>query len=691
MQRTSSKALSATAAEPRKRPLYAHISTGDYQYHRDWHALDSAATIEALFEMMAEPNHITRVDWRGKQDALWQSHHMLRRENPRYIDIHEWIRHLVRDVGTNEIARAAARRLGIEMHVFDGIFEYAAQGDAGGCGPMPYVSEDSLRLEHPEWIPCDRWGECVAPGPIEFCYPEARKALVERYIGNVAEYDGISFYTYVENTGAHYLDEFGFNEPIVAEFKRRHGVDIRTEDFDREAWARLRGEYFTQFLRELHTALAAEGKRLSIVLSPDDPHLPQNWGGMPFPGTGHIYLDWENWAKESIVDELICWFRGANKEGLLRSMLDVCKGTATEVVLADKDPFADKWKPYLDAGAIPMCAPDPFCKGADRFAPGSVGIDALQSGAWGERVQALLDIGSGSLKADASAVSGLVSDPHPVARRAAVQALVALGASEHGSAVEAALGDRESSVRIAAADALVKLGGPDTPRRLLAALEQHGTVQMKEACILALKAARARGRAEDTLIAGTRSRFEPVREVCVRALEGADSPESLAALLKTLRDDEDYRVRYWSAEALAGRGGSEAVAALAAALEDSDVCPQIAAARALGISVPEMAEADRDKALAALEESFRLYGDGCGRADAAWGWRVVGNAISGFGPAGRELLESMRTQAEDRWLAWAAYLVLYLPQSEGKAILSTEEKDIATHSRYAPPFPGHRS
>src|SRR5690348_17622517 len=63
-------------------------------------------------------------------------------------------------------------------------------------------------------------------------------------------YDGIFFYTYIENCGARYLDEYGFNEPIVSEFKRRHGVDIRNQPFDKQAWYVLRGEYMTQFIRD---------------------------------------------------------------------------------------------------------------------------------------------------------------------------------------------------------------------------------------------------------------------------------------------------------------------------------------------------------------------------------------------------------------------------------------------------------
>ena len=142
---------------------------------------------------------------------------------------------------------------------------------------LPYQAEERVRIEHPEWIPCDRWGERRAPGPLEYAYPGARKQFVDRVLRHVAAYDGVAFYTYVENYGYRYPEEFGFNEPIVSEFIRRYGVDIRTQKFDKQAWYRLRGEYVTQVLTELHAALSRKHKKLSIVVWADNPTAPMGW------------------------------------------------------------------------------------------------------------------------------------------------------------------------------------------------------------------------------------------------------------------------------------------------------------------------------------------------------------------------------------------------------------------------------
>src|SRR5207237_148954 len=79
-----------------------------------------------------------------------------------------------------------------------------------------------------EWAPVNRFGTWRQGGPIEFCYPEARKAVagyLARYVVD-GGYDGIAFLTYAENYSVHYGDEFGFNGPVLAWFKRQPAVAV---------------------------------------------------------------------------------------------------------------------------------------------------------------------------------------------------------------------------------------------------------------------------------------------------------------------------------------------------------------------------------------------------------------------------------------------------------------------------------
>src|SRR5262249_36782477 len=143
--------------------------------------------------------------------------------------------------------------------------------------------QSRFTLEHPEWMPVDRQGVRAQSGPIEYCYPEARKAVIDMWLSYLDrdQLDGIMFYTYCETYAIRFEDEFGYGQPIVDEYKRRYGVDIRTEKFDRNLWRHLRGEYVTQYLRELKEALRARGKKLGCRLNANEPNFPETWGAGP--------------------------------------------------------------------------------------------------------------------------------------------------------------------------------------------------------------------------------------------------------------------------------------------------------------------------------------------------------------------------------------------------------------------------
>jgi HEAT repeat protein len=678
-----------SVAQPPPPKLYVYSSVGDNQWVSDWAPLDSKASIDGLFEYLAQAHGAKRMYWRWVGDRM--QNFRTRRENVLYWDFWEnWVRHLYEQVGTDDLAVAAAKRNGMEIYIFDGIFEHAAQGDAGGCGMFPYESEDNLRIEHPEWRPVDRWGERVCAGPIEFCYPEARKALVDRYVRNTVDhgFDGIGFYTYVENMSIRYDDEFGFNEPIVAEFKKRYGVDIRTQPFDKQAWYRLRGEYFTQFLRELHAALAAKGKKLTMTLQANNPNYPQPWYGTQTgkPGAGMIYLDWEAWATEGIVDELCIW-SGADKEKLATRMLEVCRAKPVELtVLGVME--GEQWQRFYDAGFTPWAVVSPG-GGADGFAPTQASLAGLNSDDWKVRAQVLYEITAGTLKADAAIVEPLVKDdPHVLVRRQAVLALDKLAEARSLPVIETALEDPEISVRIQAIKALGKVYGPETPGKILAAVGKDGSFQMK--MVAATSLAAMKEKALTVLTDALKSRSESVRETAVRALDASDLPAAIEPLIGALSSDTDYRVRWWAISGLAGWKRPAVIRALRGALADPDPAVQLWAAQKLGDMAPGMPARAAEQTRAALEAIFPEYGEGCRRPDAAWGWRVIGNAIKAFGQPGLDFLEGMRTQTKDKWLAWYAYEVVHVPQEPTKAVLCDEQEAVETHAKYAPPFPGRR-
>ncbi|MBI2301390.1 MAG: HEAT repeat domain-containing protein [Armatimonadetes bacterium] len=674
------------AAEP---PLYVYASVGDNQWLCDWPPIDSPATVDALFDWLSRTYRAKRVYWRGEQDCMWLESYRFRPENPRYHEFcNDWLRHLDGEVGTNRLAVAAAKRRGMEMWAWDGLFEHGAQGEAGGCGSLPYGAEDRLRIEHPEWRPVDRWGQRAGAGPIELCYPEARRALVQRYVHHVVDhgYDGICFYTYVENFRQRYPDEFGYNEPIVAEFKRRHGVDIRNQPFDHAAWATLRGEYVTQLLRELSAELKPRGKKLGMCLRGDQPHQPQRWSATRqlTPAAGSIDMDWETWVKEGLVDQLMV-YGGSDVKFMTTELPAACRPRGVEMALLSGAPFSAEWESCRQAG-VRLCTVAARGYGIDHPSTGPVRVEDLSDRDWTRRATALACAAEGTLKLTPEQVAGLAHDPAVLVRREVVRTLGAIKAAGQVAVLEAALSDPELSVRASAAQALAAVHGPDSAAWLLAAVPTSG-FQTKQEAIAALAAMKQA--AWPALRSSVHHRSWQVRDVAVQALGPSGLPEA-EPLLRTALGDRDWRVRHAAATGFGRFRSPETTALLLKALGDREAAVQLAAAKILGDGATQLNAEAKAQVLAALEALFNGYGEGSRRTDAAWGWQVVGSALLACGDEGRARLEALRTDKGDRRLAWWAYEVLYVKQSPYGITPCTEEEAEAAHERYAPEFPGVR-
>ena len=151
--------------------------------------------------------------------------------------------------------------------------------------------------DNPQYQSIDRRQKRYHHGVLEWIYPEARrywlddvKQILDRYA-----VDGIYMDTRTELMSPEHADQFGFNEPIVREFKQRYGVNILEEDFDVELWRSLRGEYFTLFLEEMARLIHSKGKLFSLGTSRGD------YIGFPL---GNMKLHWRDWIAKKTIDEL---------------------------------------------------------------------------------------------------------------------------------------------------------------------------------------------------------------------------------------------------------------------------------------------------------------------------------------------------------------------------------------------------
>ncbi|MBM4081783.1 MAG: hypothetical protein FJ278_18910, partial [Planctomycetes bacterium] len=460
-----------------------YVSTGDNDWLWTSPPVNSEASIEALFDSMQKVFGVDRVYWRGSHSEWVVDRFVSRPESFHLHDFWVWQRHLIKDVGQTALALRAARKRGMEIWGFSPLFDHGAhaRSDAAKLG-LPAVIENRLRVEHPEWVPVDRHGRRRQAGPIELAYPEARKALVEQYVEMANRgYDGVAFYTYVEHTSFRFEDEFGYGPPIVDEFKRRYGQDIRSEPFDKHAWYRLRGEYVTQFLRELSAAYRRHGKKLGMAIDPQETHYPAPWLGLgrDLRPAGRIYMDWERWVREGLVDEIMVYCNGP-LEAALNAVLAETRGTSCAVsAIRGSAPFTPEHQHFTAAGVrrvmVGSAAELEWGYPAEQPASALEGEDFLA------RLRVLRQAEEKKTTIPATQLVAATRDANVLVRRQAIRALESLAPSEALPAIEAALGDSEVGVRCVAAAALAKLNRPTTVPRLFEALRRGPGFQFEQA------------------------------------------------------------------------------------------------------------------------------------------------------------------------------------------------------------------
>ncbi|HEV8067594.1 MAG TPA: HEAT repeat domain-containing protein [Planctomycetaceae bacterium] len=691
------------AAEPPDgNPRTVYFTVGDTQELLDFPPLDSRASIATAFETLQQQWQIERIWWRGGQDEVWGKQFVIRPENRQFAKIWDWWRDLqYRTIGTNRIAVEEAHRRGMKIWLTYGLFDNGSQADAGYVG-FPYAVEDKLRVDHPEWAPANRWGTWRQGGPIEFAYPEARQAMSAYLTKYVVEgnYDGISFLTYAENFSQRYEDEFGYSAPIVEEFRKEYGVDIRREEFDRDAWRHMRGRHVTQFLRLLKKQLAAHGKQIAVCVHGQYPEKPMQWnvdGGVQTAGNFRWSVD--DWLKGDVVDE-IDLFTPASDAVIARLLATIREQHSpvrltvfrSRGKLPPKVPRvmflaheiesgydSEHWIDYPDE----VLTPEPIGSLAnpDIYAHRRVLTLALKT------KQPLTP----------AQLARALSDPDMYVRRIALRTIAQH--KVHGApdavlndALLKALHDPENTVRCLAAMALAETSDASGIETLLvAAFDPQSTFQFNSRSVPQALRKWATTAADGAtlkklLVPRLRDPSPRTRELTLYyfSLIGAPAtPEVEQSLTKiALHDDGEYARELAIANLSSSFGPIPAVAETIRTLmqKDPSHAVQVRAATLFALMHARLPAQDRAcaRALAQAVDFFRQYGDGCQRTDRDWGWRVLGNALLQFGPDGAAALRARMAEASNRQLSDRAWRILYLKQGD-QFFPVTEAEDAAAH------------
>ena len=141
-------------------------------------------------------------------------------------------------------------------------------------------------------------------GALHPTYPEVRRYWLKEIENRLlaAGADGIDIRFTQHSAWTSEGPYYGFNEPVVEEFRSRYGVDVLTEPYDKEAFRKLQGEYLTQFMREVRSLLNDRGLPLQAHVNYFMERKIPGWNRNNLPV--NFDYEWRRWLREDIVDSV---------------------------------------------------------------------------------------------------------------------------------------------------------------------------------------------------------------------------------------------------------------------------------------------------------------------------------------------------------------------------------------------------
>ncbi|NQT57747.1 MAG: hypothetical protein HQ557_02070 [Bacteroidetes bacterium] len=158
-------------------------------------------------------------------------------------------------------------------------------------------------LEHTEYTWRSHDQRRYLRGALCYAYPEVQE-FRRKELEEILSYDLDGVYLCTRSHAKHAnesrdLDDFGYNAPIVQEYKQRYSIDILAEEFDKLKLYDLQGEYFTDFVRTASEMIRGRGLPLWMGIHSD------GYSMMNISPMGHMKLDYELWIDENLIDGLI--------------------------------------------------------------------------------------------------------------------------------------------------------------------------------------------------------------------------------------------------------------------------------------------------------------------------------------------------------------------------------------------------
>jgi len=172
------------------------------------------------------------------------------------------------------------------------------------------------------------------PGFLEPCFPEVRKFWLDQLRRGIdAGADGISI-RIAHHVGCVDWLSYMYAEPVLEEFRRRTGREPEPVNEDYTLIRRIRGEAYTQLVRDASTMARRAGRRFQ--------HHIENRMLVPveYDCYSQIHWDWQTWIRERLVDEVDLKYIGADHSACWSEILPLARkhGVKVNWISADPEP-----------------------------------------------------------------------------------------------------------------------------------------------------------------------------------------------------------------------------------------------------------------------------------------------------------------------------------------------------------------
>jgi hypothetical protein len=156
-------------------------------------------------------------------------------------------------------------------------------------------------------------------------HPEVRAYWLDQMRAMLAHgFDGIDLRIDNHSTWLAEAGEYGFNEPVVAAYREKYGIDILKDQIDPARWRGIQGDSYTQFVREARALTREKQRPLHLHVSGVFADVTPGFDLNNLPKT--IEWQWERWIAEDLCDgihlKLLPWpwgsYRGKGQEFALR-------------------------------------------------------------------------------------------------------------------------------------------------------------------------------------------------------------------------------------------------------------------------------------------------------------------------------------------------------------------------------------